>query len=129
LATIPASTNRIYQYLIENNFTFSEIKIKGKNGVNEMVELGSCGNNEITAEWEVFPNPIIDKYTINYNGINGLRNTEITICNAQGAIVWNKFMQIVNGHIEMSLSGFPFGIYTLRIRTGDRVEVFKLIKL
>jgi len=129
LATIPASTNRIYQYLIENNFTFSEIRIKGKNGVDEMVDLGNCGNNEITSEWEVFPNPIIDKHTINYNGINGLRNIEITISDAQGAIVLNKFMQIVNGHVEMSLFGFPCGIYTLRIRTGDRVEVFKLIKL
>jgi hypothetical protein len=36
---------------------------------------------------------------------------------------------INNGHIEMSLSGYTEGIYTLSIRTGDRVEVFKLIKL
>lgn len=129
LATIPASTNRNYEYLIENNFTYSEIKIKGKNGVNEMVDLGSCGNSEIKAEWEVFPNPIFDKFTINYNGNTGQRNTELTISNSQGSIIMNKKVSIINGQIDLSLLGYPEGIYTLTIRTGDKVEVFKLVKL
>ena len=129
LATIPASTNRNYEYLIENNFTYSEIKIKGKNGVNEMVDLGTCGNSEIKAEWEVFPNPIFDKFTINYNGNTGQRNTELTISNSQGSIIMNKKVSIINGQIELSLLGYPEGIYTLTIITGDKVEVFKLVKL
>jgi hypothetical protein len=129
IASIRATSNRTYQYLIENNFTYSEIKIKGKNGVNEMVDLGTCGNNEMKAEWMVFPNPIFDQFTISYNGINGIRSTEIAISDAQGSIVLNKVMVISNGSIELSLTGYPDGVYTLSIRTGDRVDVFKLIKL
>jgi hypothetical protein len=94
-----------------------------------MLDLGTCGNNEMKAEWMVFPNPIFDKFTINYNGINGLRNIEISISDVQGSIVLNKFMVISNGQIELSLSEYPDGVYTLSIRTGDRVDVLKLIKL
>ena len=45
------------------------------------------------------------------------------------SIVLNKVMVISNGQIELSLFGYPDGVYTLNIRTGDRVDVFKLIKL
>ncbi len=129
LATVQATTNRSYQYLIESNFTYNEIKIKGRNALNEMIDLGSCGNDDLKSDWDIFPNPIEDKFTIHYNGINGLRNTEIMICDAQGTTIISKVMVLNNGHIEMTLMGYPNGVYTLSIRTGDRVEVYKLIKL
>jgi hypothetical protein len=129
IVSIPASTNRAYFYVIEENLTFSEIRIMGKNGVNELIDIGTCGNTILKAEWEVYPNPISDIFTVNYNGVNGLKSTVLTITNSQGTIVYNKTATFNNGHLDLTMAGLSDGIYTLSIKTGDKVEVFKLVKM
>jgi hypothetical protein len=121
--------NSSYVYFIENTVTYSGIRIKGKNGVNEWIDLGTCGDAILKSEWEVYPNPISDIFKLNYTGAYGLKLTEINIINPQGSIVYRKTSIFNNGYFEMNLAGLCAGIYTLTIKTGDKIKVFKLVKI
>ena len=129
IVKINASTNRSYSYTIPSKFNYAEIRLMGRNGVNEMIALGNCENGIEKSEWEVFPNPVQDQLVIIYNGTNGLRSTDLLLSNSQGESLFHNNYIIKQGKIELNLSGLADGIYTLRILTGDKVAVFKVIKI
>jgi photosystem II stability/assembly factor-like uncharacterized protein len=76
-------------------------------------------NNSIMISF--FPNPVIDKFTID---INDFANLEII--NIQGQIVYTKSLTEKSNILD--ISNLRSGVYTLRIKTDRGIAIRKLIK-
>jgi hypothetical protein len=75
-------------------------------------------------EFSVYPNPtkgvVFIKLPQNSN------NTEITICNIQGQIIYKK--SVVNTSILTIDIKIPAGIYFVKVNSNNKIKTFKLLK-
>jgi hypothetical protein len=78
------------------------------------------------ALFRVFPVPATAFVTIEIPAIG----CEISILDAQGTEVYSRqYNTTTSTSLNLNLSGFKNGIYIVRIRTGDRILVRKLVKI
>jgi hypothetical protein len=80
---------------------------------------GSIQNNELL----IYPNPANEKVIIELGNLSG---EYLKIMNAIGQIVYAA--EIKNTKIEIDLSDFANGIYTLQVQTAKGIVLKKLVK-
>ncbi|WP_233793452.1 S8 family serine peptidase [Dyadobacter sp. CY343] len=81
-------------------------------------------------EWEVFPNPVKDKVTLKFEGISG-QIVKCSIYDVKGrAVVTNDFVADGTAQtktINLESITFKPGIYLLKVTSGDREQIFKMV--
>ena len=83
----------------------------------------STGITEINSEntINIFPNPAIDNLTIETP-----QKSEIEILNIEGQII--KSISVNNNHTSIDISSFARGMYFVKVKTENGVEVKKFVK-
>lgn len=127
IKTIKSTQERYYKYVLDAFQQYDEIRIMAANESGERTELGTCNWTNNHSEWSVFPNPFTNEFTLTYNGINGNQVSNIQIFNGMGLEVYNNAFVFNDNQLIVSMKNLASGIYTIRIQTGDRIFVYKII--
>jgi hypothetical protein len=78
-------------------------------------------------DWTIYPNPAYDRASIDLSVLYG-HETQITIFDASGKMLWNHPMQILNTPVvEVDMNTIPSGIYHVVLRTDTQSMVKKLV--
>ncbi len=77
---------------------------------------------------KIFPNPVTDVLNINYNFSETVQQFNVRIYNAQGALVFDRYMgQSLNGNLEIDARQFPAGAYMVQLMDGASQVTRKII--
>ncbi|MBK8704557.1 MAG: T9SS type A sorting domain-containing protein [Saprospiraceae bacterium] len=77
---------------------------------------------------KIFPNPVNDVLNIRYDFSETVQQFNIRIFNAQGALVYNRYMgQSLNGTVEIDSRQFPAGAYMIQLMDGASQVTRKVI--
>ena len=115
---------RVYGYNNANNAT---------NCYTLRVQLGTATKNAeeelfVTDKISVSPNPVITTTNLSFkSAVNG--NAAITVTNQQGAVVLSQLVTVNTGaNIKrLDVSKLPGGMYFVKVQTGDRIEVARIV--
>lgn len=77
----------------------------------------------------IYPNPAIDKLTIQYNTSSDLENTSLIITDVLGRQVFSTGLEFENGEVDVDVTAMPSGAYIVSLINGKEVVTHaKLIK-
>lgn len=77
---------------------------------------------------KIFPNPVNDVLNIRYDFSETVQQFNIRIYNAQGALVYDRYMgQSLNGAVEIDSRQFPAGAYMVQLMDGASQVTRKVI--
>jgi hypothetical protein len=120
----------IYPLSSTTYFVRAENGICYSNCVSALLILpGNMNNARITLSpdnFEIFPNPINDKVTIELQIFNAIQKNIISIYNIQGQKIMEQ--PIEQRQTEFDISWFEKGIYILKLINCDKIEVIKFVK-
>jgi hypothetical protein len=85
----------------------------------------SVSKNFILDEINIFPNPLRDKITIEFE-LNKILLTKVNISNSLGQLIYES--NNPQQKSEIDLSALPFGVYFLKVESKDANRVFKILK-
>jgi len=77
--------------------------------------------------FDIFPNPVKDILYISLSDRNVLGNTKIEISDVSGKIVYSNYFNFIEKTIEIDLTGFSGGIYFIKLDSGEKSEVKKVV--
>jgi len=80
------------------------------------------------ANWVVSPNPFADQILLQNTNWDYNENCLISICNLQGAYLWQANFKVSETISLKNLGHLPSGLLILTIRSGGKEEQFKLLK-
>ncbi|MBK8845752.1 MAG: T9SS type A sorting domain-containing protein [Bacteroidetes bacterium] len=122
-------------WITETSGTFNELRsvyfpnsalgfAAGANGTILKWTASSIGINEnnSSASSNVYPNPNTGKFTLN----NFEGNSIVEIVNAKGQIVLSE--QVVLSNHMLDISDFAAGVYSIVVRSRNKVERIKVVK-
>ncbi|MCE7067126.1 S8/S53 family peptidase [Dyadobacter sp. CY326] len=82
-------------------------------------------------QWNVFPNPVAERFSIEFEETNGER-VQISVYDLKGNQVFAKEVvalgQMQTAQIELPSKSYPPGIYLIKAASTTREKVFKIIK-
>lgn len=92
------------------------------------IEEDIVSNELLTPETDlhVYPNPFIDKITLNVRSDNHIN--AIQVINNQGVMLINRKISL-SGEVTIKLQGLPKGLYMLRVITPTKNYCERIIKL
>ena len=79
---------------------------------------------------KVYPNPVLSNSTIEVE-LDQSTNLELCIYNQVGQLIktiYNGQMEKGNHTLQLTTEKLPVGLYTLRVQSGDKSEIIKIIK-
>ncbi len=87
------------------------------------------GEDETVPVIKIFPNPVNDQLNLDFNN-NDKLYSELSIYSIEGKMLFKKDIAgLKEGKITLDFSGFPAGIYFLKILGLTKYESFKVVKL
>lgn len=91
----------------------------------------SVGNVGVTSNQgdslRIYPNPVTKSFVIENPG-REMENATLKLMNSQGMIVFEKKISSAQWPVNTDISGFPSGIYFLKIETEESVFIRKIVK-
>ena len=95
---------------------------------NNLMGCANSVNQPIihNSEFIIYPNPANDNITIENTSSTTNQDEMISIYNIQGQLLLQQLMQ--QQKAEINVSGFAGGIYILKIKTENGVEIKKFVK-
>ena len=111
LADVEEGTMTIYSDDPTNPEFVINLKGTGTSGIDDV----------LTDKISVYPNPATNNFKIQ-TGYNGLSFVEIL--NSSGEVIFSDY--IVDGFVK-DVSNFEAGLYVVKINTGDKLELRKLV--
>jgi hypothetical protein len=78
-------------------------------------ELGIFENNAVEAN--SFPNPAVDKITVQVAGFAG--DAAVTVTDLSGKVVMTKDVTVVNGQFNLNVTGLNSGMYVFNMTMAD----------
>ncbi len=109
--------NRISRKIVNLTATPNPTHVKAAAPVEEQL-----GERKIS----IFPNPTKGALAVQITGGDDKDEMHITLFNADGKQLLNKKVQ--SGTTPINMTTFPAAYYILRIKAGDKVTEFKIIK-
>jgi hypothetical protein len=86
--------------------------------------MGVGIDNSLTDQIMIYPNPAIDRVTIE---TNGTAEYNLAIISINGQVIFRS--RIDEPKREIDISAFPEGIYFITIRSNDVFASWKIVKL
>ena len=105
----------------------------GKNTTTDPQVVNFTGGlTNATALVSIFPNPVVSKFTVKFNGVLKANQQTLKIVSATGQVVLTKEFskaQLLSGQ-DMDIASFASGVYIVEVYEGgtQRVGQMKLIK-
>ena len=127
-ADTPGDTTFVYSYddsgnRIERIIDLTKsASVSAKSSLQEDVEIKAALSNY---EVRIYPNPTKDMLRISLSNVDGEQGT-IVIFSPQGRKIIEK--KILNNNSKVNLSNYPPGLYILKLRVGQHVSDWKIIK-
>lgn len=133
--TSGAGTNAIV-LSFSNSAQSGDLKVKGTNDCGEgaeavnYIKVNNCagiGQNTLESQVQVYPNPVKGELTIMINGND--RQLSLSLIDATGKTVHSEKLDNVSANFskKINMSGFPGGIYLLKISNGQRTYSEKIV--
>lgn len=130
IATLPAKAtgSSTYQFIHDspqpgNNYyrlKMTDLDAKYSYSKTQVLKY-DCNNADII----VYPNPVVDVLNIKVKS-SGIQNTEVTLSDNHGRIVYTGRLQ--SGSNSINLSGHSKGIYILRVAGNGSTRYYKIIR-
>ena len=79
------------------------------------------------ATFSIYPNPTNGNFTLEQKGEKLYEKVEVEVYGMRGEQVLSGELTNVKKH-EFSISGFPVGLYFVKVVAGEHMETIKLIK-
>src|SRR5204863_4407838 len=99
------------------NGTVTKLTTASPVGINETFNFQNLN---------LFPNPSIDKLSIQLSQFNTNSNCKISIYNLQGQLLLQEAIENINS--EITVSEFPKGMYNLKIENSNGIIMKRFIK-
>lgn len=102
---------------------------------NSFLDTGLCDGSgaeeapvveEKEIKIRVYPNPVADKFFIDFENESNPVGKIISIYNVQGKLIERKVMQSVKQ--SFSLAAYPNGLYVISVSDGSTTKTFKVLK-
>jgi len=75
--------------------------------------------------FDVFPNPTTGVFNVRVNGVSS-RNSSLSVYNVSGQTVYSTIIKN-NATVQIDISGLPYGLHAVCIRSGNRTFTRKII--
>jgi len=92
-------------------------------GAYQWVKTTGIETTEFSESVKVYPNPVADELIIEFAG--NTQNTDFEVINSLGQVVSSG---VLFGKISISTASFITGIYLVKLKSGNTVELKKIIK-
>jgi hypothetical protein len=86
-------------------------------------------NSNSTEGYRMYPNPVLDNLFIDFVGYIGSCSIQFEVLSLLGKRVISGNFPPGKKEIRVSLSGFPAGIYIVRLFSGGSANSFKVVKI
>jgi hypothetical protein len=122
-----SAQNVTYTYDAAGNRTQRVITLSSKSLPSQSLNAATP-LEDLVAERKVkiYPNPTKGMLAVEVDNLEGDVKGEFSIHNAAGSLI--KKQKTVSGKATFDLTSQPTGVYFLRIRLGDEVNTWKIIK-
>jgi len=96
--------------------------------ITDSIEAPPFLPNTANSFFRIYPNPTPDNFIVEILDAGNNKSAEITVYNMQGGKLMQK---TISGELkyQFSLLGKPEGIYLVKVQSGERVEIGKVVKL
>lgn len=123
-----AQTKVCYTYDKAGNRTNRTICLKSEETTVDSVSIAKTPITEKLGEMAItlYPNPTKGQLTVQITDMPDKTMGELTLHELSGRLITRQ--NTVNETTLLDLSAQPLGIYVLRIRVGDKVSEWKVIK-
>ncbi|MEI9918147.1 MAG: T9SS type A sorting domain-containing protein [Bacteroidota bacterium] len=105
-----------------NGHLYYRLKEVDRDGL--IVSYEVCAMTVESVGWTIYPNPATGTATIRLNGGTLM---ELTVINTVGQSVKVPFA-VKGPGVEIDVSSLPAGVYLIRVSTGNRSEILRLLK-
>jgi hypothetical protein len=82
---------------------------------------------DASALFTIFPNPVTGKFTLEILDFNAMDDIQVEICTMMGKRILQSELTARPKH-EFDATGWPKGVYLIRVITGDGMSVTKLVR-
>jgi len=124
-AVIPGATNQTYTVSANGDYAVV-VTQNGCSDTSNCITVSNVGMNEFEIKGiSVYPNPTHNKFIISSD--NSFQNASLQLLNALGQVVY-KQEDISGVVLEVDISKFATGLYTLELRDGNQVSRVKVLK-
>ncbi|MCA6074639.1 T9SS type A sorting domain-containing protein [Fulvivirga sedimenti] len=114
--------------LLKNGSITGEFVFKNNSCTIEEI-LAGCAPEEVSS-MSIYPNPSNSgKVTVDWKQ-DPSHKTHIQVLDNSGKMVYESWLDPGNGlgNVQLDISQYPSGVYLVRIITGDKVELKRLVK-
>ncbi|MEO8148407.1 MAG: LamG-like jellyroll fold domain-containing protein [Bacteroidia bacterium] len=123
---IPGQTSQ--NYVVTTGGSYAVIV-----SLNGCIDTSSCHNltfagieeNNIADYIHVYPNPIADYLSINFD--QQVKDADIQIADVEGRIIWNT-KHNNSMHLKIDVSQWAAGIYVMKVTSSDKTTELRLLK-
>jgi hypothetical protein len=77
--------------------------------------------------FDIFPNPVKDILNITLSDNSVLENTIVEISDISGKIIYSNYFNRIDKSIEIDVTDFSGGMYFIKLDTGEKSEVKKVV--
>jgi serine protease AprX len=95
---------------------------------DKYLKVNFANNLKAQKDWMVSPNPFSDFIFLRNLNPSRIENCRITIYSMQGVSLWESTFAASETILLNNLGNLPSGLLVLNIRSGDKLEQFKMIK-
>ncbi|MFZ4523843.1 MAG: FISUMP domain-containing protein [Bacteroidales bacterium] len=109
------------------NYCVQPAAMLPSNSEKSTMEIPSRELKDATALFTLFPNPTAGNFTLEIHEFDATQTVEVEICSLMG----ERLLQTRLAGLEQyafDLTGWPAGLYLIRVVSGDRMSVQKLVK-
>jgi hypothetical protein len=107
---------------VNSNNSYSDLFVAKLSNDDNFVGLNELQRSNSNAQFQVYPNPSGDIFTISGEG----KDVHYVITDVRGQIIRTEFS--VEPRISIDLSPYARGVYFVQIRSGGKTETKKLVK-
>jgi uncharacterized protein (TIGR02145 family) len=97
------------------------------NGENSTMEVQSVVLQDASVSFTIFPNPTTGKFSVELHDFDNMKGVQVEICSIMGQRVLQTELP-GQPRFEFDLTGWPKGVYLIRVIAGEKMSVGKLIR-
>jgi hypothetical protein len=110
------TTSNVVSFTVANS-TLSAASISGAPQLEEV--SATTGASVKLSDFAIFPNPVVDKLFVTFNGAKNNQKATIIIRNLSGMLLKNIPVTLSGNGISVDVSSFNTGMYTLTVKGED----------
>jgi PKD repeat protein len=130
--TASSDENPVHTYQMDGMYTVTLITTNqcGSDTTSQVITINSTGiESQLDIKsFELYPNPNSGEFFVNISGVKS-KHVEFQVIDILGQVIYQQKAGVNNGVVQTELRPYipAAGAYYLRVRSGDRLGVYKVI--